>query len=188
MAEGAVQAALGEPHLGARQEEAARLLDFEAFYLRYRDQVRRTAYSVGGGEDLDDIVQESFVRIWKGWASFRGDSDPKTWVYRITINAARDHWRKKGRFKNFLKRFFAEPRSESLAPEQENWGLGRALAKALDSLSRPQREAVTLCYLEGIQISEAAEICGLPEGTLKSRLHQARKYLAEALQNGGEDE
>ena len=122
------------------------------------------------------------MRAWKGREGFEGRSGEKTWVYRITLNAAREHWRKRGRYKAALARFAAEPRAEAAEPAAGS-GLDKALARALAQLSQEQREAVTLVYLEGLSLAEAAEVSAAPLGTVKSRLHQARQLLATALRN-----
>jgi RNA polymerase sigma-70 factor (ECF subfamily) len=158
-----------------------RFADFEALYSQFSPLVRRTAFSLNGGEDLDDIVQESFVRIWKSGADFRGDSSLKTWIYRITLNCAREHRRKKGRLRAALSRLLFQPRQSSAPASQAGTHLSSALSLAMAGLNEGQREAVTLCYLEGLSMAEAATAAEAPEGTIKSRLHQARALLAVAL-------
>ena len=163
---------------------ATRRADFEALYQGYAEVVRRTAWNLGGFEDLDDIVQEVFVCIWRGWDQFEGRSDRRTWVYRITINTAREHWRRKGRRRSLLARFFGEsPQPQSIPGGQGAWEQRRHLGRALDQLSREQREAVSLVYLEGLELVEAAKACGVPLGTIKSRLFAARGRLQQLLED-----
>jgi RNA polymerase sigma-70 factor (ECF subfamily) len=178
---------LGGKREAARQDAAGRFADFEALYSQTKDLVRRCAYAVGGAEDLEDIVQESFVKIWKSWQGFRGDADPKTWVYRVALNTAREHWRKRGRYKAAVARYSAEPGPAQGMPGQSRWELRRSLEGALAELSYEQREAVTLCYFEGLSLAEAASALDAPEGTLKSRLFSARKILAGVLAGFGDD-
>jgi RNA polymerase sigma-70 factor (ECF subfamily) len=178
----AVPSLLGGEPRGARPDAAERFADFEGLYLAHRDLVRRVAYNLGGLEDLDDIVQETFVRLWKGLEGFRGEASPRTWVYRVTLNTARDHWRKRGRYKSAMARYTQEaPPPSQKGPEQERWELGQAVARGLAGLSAEHREAVTLCYLEGLSVAEAADAAGVPEGTIKSRLHHAREKLGQLL-------
>lgn len=168
---------------GAPASSAARSGEFEAAYRELAPMVRRTAWNLGGGEDLDDIVQETFVKLWRSWDQFQGLSQRKTWVYRVTLNAAREHWRGRGRFKAALRRFWTQaPRQEAVPGGQAAWEEGSRIAKALDGISQEQREAVTLVYLEGLSLAEAAQVCGAPEGTLKSRLFHARARLRELLE------
>jgi RNA polymerase sigma-70 factor (ECF subfamily) len=68
---------------------------------------------------------------------------------------------------------------------QGAWQLQGRVAQALASLSREQREAVSLVYLEGLSLAEAAQACGAPEGTLKSRLFHARARLQDLLKEDG---
>lgn len=127
------------------------------------------------------MVQETFVRLWKGLPGFRAESGIKTWVYRVTLNTAREHWRSQGRRKAAMARYAAQPRAASVEPAQADLHLRGTLAAALMELSWEQREAATLCYLEELSLAEAAHACGVPEGTIKSRLHHARLQLKESL-------
>lgn len=157
-------------------------IQFEDLYHQHSAQVRRTAYSLSGPQDLDDIVQETFLRLWRSLEAFRGDSDPKTWVYRVTVNTAREHWRKAGRRRNAMLRYLEEPRPRDAPALQERWELDRWVAAALQELDWEHREAVTLCYLEDLSVAEIAKIAGIPEGTVKSRLYHARLRLNALLQ------
>jgi RNA polymerase sigma-70 factor (ECF subfamily) len=150
--------------------------------------VRRTAWSLGGSEDLDDIVQEVFVRVWKSWGQFRGLADRRTWVYRITVNTARGHWRGRGRLKAALSRFlFIQTKSEAVEGGQGAWEHDAALAQALTNLDAGHREALTLVHLEGLSLAEAAEALEIPEGTVKSRLFHARAVLRARLKEDGHE-
>jgi RNA polymerase sigma-70 factor (ECF subfamily) len=148
--------------------------------------VRRTVWSLGRAEDLDDIVQDVFVRLWRYWGRFDGRSERRTWVYRVTVNTARSHWRSRGRLKAALQRLWTDvPRAQVSAPAQEAWDLDRGLAQALAKLDRRQREALTLVHLEGLSLAEAAQVMGVPEGTVKSRLFRARALMQVLLAEDG---
>ena len=87
------------------------------------------------------------------------------------------------RWLNFLQNTFDRWISpvqspERLAEEQERW---RVLQQAIDALPRGQRTVIILHYLEGLSLKEVAYILGIPEGTVKSRLHYARENLRKAL-------
>ncbi len=156
---------------------------FEGVYRQYAPLVRRTVYSLGGSEDLEDIVQEVFIRLWRAWDRFEGRSSRRTWVYRVTLNTARGHWRGRGRFKAALRRWLlAVPRSEAVAPGQEAWESDAEVGRALKALEPPKREALVLVHLEGLSLAEAAAVLGVPEGTVKSRLFHAREELRRALE------
>ena len=153
---------------------------FEAFYQENRDRVRRVVFNIGGMEDLDDIVQDTFLRIWRAWDQYRGGADRRTWTYRAAVNTARDHWRKKGRRRATLADFLAQPRSPR-EDEGEAWHRRNQVATALAELPLAQRETVILVYLEELSLAEAARALDLPLGTVKSRLHSARGALAKIL-------
>jgi RNA polymerase sigma-70 factor (ECF subfamily) len=182
----ASQPLAGGTSLDAQAVEAGRPGDFEAVYLAYAPMVRRTVWSLGRAEDLDDIVQDVFVKLWRHWAQFDGRSERRTWVYRITVNTARSHWRSRGRLKAALQRLWtALPRAQSTPPGQEAWDLDRGLARALAALDRRQREALTLVHLEGLSLAEAGQVMGVPEGTVKSRLFHARARMQALLSEDG---
>ena len=170
----------------AQAAVAGRPDDFEAVYQAYAPMVRRTVWSLGRAEDLDDVVQEVFVRVWRHWGQFDGRADRRTWVYRITVNTARSHWRSRSRLKAALQRLWTDlPRAHSTPPGQEAWDLDRGLAKALAALDRRQREALTLVHLEGLSLAEAGQAMGVPEGTVKSRLFHARARMQALLSEDG---
>ncbi len=169
--------------LSAQADTAARLARFQALYESVKDQVRRTVYSVSGAQDLDDIVQDTFLKLWKSLDSFRGDASVRSWVYRVTVNSAREHWRKQGRRRAAMVRYLDQPHPQSQAPDQDAWALGQSVAMALAKLSDAQRETVTLCYLEGLNLEECSQVLDVPLGTVKSRLHSARVALAESLKS-----
>jgi len=172
----------------AQAQSAGRPADFDAVYRDYAPMVRRTVWSLGRAEDLDDIVQEVFVRLWKAWGQFDGRSERRTWVYRVTVNTARSHWRSRGRLKAALKRLWtAGPRAQSAAGGQEAWDLNRKLGLALGALDRKQREALTLVHLEGLSLAEAGQAMGVPEGTVKSRLFHARARMQTLLAEDGHE-
>ena len=149
------------------------------------------------GEEARDLTQETFLRAFQSIVHFRGDSDLRTWIYRIAINQARNRWRwwrrrrrdatvsidtteTRGgptlvatlRSENQL-----DPEQDALAHERE-----RALRKALSSLRRVYREAVVLRDIEGFAYEEIAATLEISVGTVKSRLARGRQELRRKLE------
>lgn len=148
-------------------------------------------------EEARDLTQETFLRAFQSISQFRGDSDLRTWIYRIAINQARNRWRWWRRRRRdvtvsldttdiqgnqpLVETLRAErersPEQETLARERE-----RVLRKALQGLSNSYREAVILRDIEGFTYEEIAETLGINVGTVKSRLARGRQELRERLE------
>lgn len=149
------------------------------------------------GEEARDLTQETFLRAFQSIIHFRGDSDLRTWIYRIAINQARNRWRwwrRRRRDVTFsidaadaygdgpaliasLKAGDSNPETETLAHERE-----RALKQALSSLRRVYREAVILRDIEGFAYEEIATTLDISVGTVKSRLARGRQELRRKLE------
>jgi|SRR5262245_22036872 len=147
---------------------------------RYEPALLGLAAAVlSGRNDLArDAVQDAWVRVIKSARHFAGRSTVKTWLYRIVINRCLD-----------LRQKLAAPRLNGdshtvhetpLAAAAGNERLDR-LRGALDTLSGESRLLVLLCYHEGLGHAAAADVLGIPIGTLKSRLHAALTQLRAAL-------
>jgi RNA polymerase sigma-70 factor (ECF subfamily) len=148
-------------------------------------------------EEARDLTQETFLRAFQSIGQFRGESDLRTWIYRIAINQARNRWRWWRRRRRDvtvsldsesaqgnqplidLLRAAGEnsPEQKTLARERE-----RVLRKALQSLSLAYRETVILRDIEGFSYEEIAETLGINVGTVKSRLARGRQELRTRLE------
>jgi RNA polymerase sigma-70 factor, ECF subfamily len=131
---------------------------------------------VGSREDAADAVQEALVRAWLALPKFRGEARFSTWLYRIVVNSAHDVRAKR------RDRLVEEP-PEPADPrdrfaEQE---LSGELQRALEALEETYRVAVVLYDVLGCSYAEIAEMTGVPEGTVKSRIFRGRSELAERL-------
>jgi RNA polymerase sigma-70 factor, ECF subfamily len=147
-------------------------------------------------EEARDLAQETFLRAFQHISRFRGDADLKTWIYRIAINQARNRWRwwrRRRRDQTVSLDIVGDERQEPLSaslvdregrnPEQETLSRERerALRRALQTLSRPFREAVILRDVEGLSYEEIAATLEISIGTVKSRLSRARLELRRKL-------
>ena len=154
---------------------------FRAIYAAHASLVRAVIYNICGGRDLDDLAQEAFLKVWRGLAGFRNDSQIGTWIYRVAANTALDHCRKK-----------PMPVSEIELEElpggvsaDDDATLRDLVQKGMRRLSPEHRAVVTLCVFEELTTKEAAEALGSPEGTVKSRLHYAKGQMARFFENSG---
>lgn len=130
-----------------------------------------------------DAVQETFVTVFRKADRFAGRSAFSTWLYRVAINTCHDQLRR-------AKRRQAEPLPEGRDPADHaaadlfaSTEVRSDLQEALEDLQVEFRSAVVLVDLEGLSIQDAADILGVPVGTVKSRVFRGRRILADALGN-----
>lgn len=165
-----------------KKEEVNDIPSFPDLYQEYGKVVRSVIYKISGEGDLDDLVQEAFVKIWNGLEKFRGSSSLKTWVYRISTNLALDHLRKKKR--RFPLDLYG--RAEIPSDSQDQKLIYQDLVrKGLKSLSTKHRTVLVLHMMEGIPLNQVAEVLGISKGTAKSRLFYAKKDMLSFLESNG---
>ena len=149
-------------------------------------------------EEARDLTQEPFLRAFQSINHFRGESDLRTWIYRIAINQARNRWRwwrrrrreatvsidapeigggRLGLVATLKSPTARDPEQHTLQNERE-----RALQKALTGLRRVYREAVVLRDIEGFAYEEIASTLDISVGTVKSRLARGRQELRRKLE------
>lgn len=152
----------------------------EAIYRFLSRLVRATAH------EADDLVQNTFLEVWRSAARFGGRGAVKSWIFGVAANVARHHVRGEVR-RRVAQASVAEV--DGPAPRMPDEALMRAqlvgrVEVALTSLSHDLRVAFVMCDLEDISGVEAARVLGVREGTLWRRLHDARKALRVALGGG----
>ena len=133
------------------------------------------ARQLGSHADADDVVQETLLRAWLALPRFRGDAQLSTWLYRIALNAIHD-LRARARPTAELPAEVPEPRDAV-----ELGLLSSDLQLALDALEPDFRLAVVLTDVLGVPYAEAADMLGVPEGTVKSRVFRGRRELSASL-------
>jgi len=156
----------------AAGDEAA----FRQLYERYGDRVFRYALTLVRNLHLaEEVVQETMVAIWRGAGSFKGGSQVSTWIFGIARNQAHALLRREVRGERVPEESLTLP-DPAEAVERED----RVLS-ALAKLPPDQREVVVLAFYEGLSYREIARLLGVLEGTVKSRMHFAKRKLREAL-------
>lgn len=172
---------------------AGRTAAFGELVVRHQDRLyNATLRIVSHPDDAADIVQEAFINAFQSLASFKGDSEFYTWLYRIAFNAAATQARKR-RPRVFLDsrdsregtpvRELADPSPES-RPETaaERRDEEKKLQTALERLSHEHRSVLVLKDMEGWKYEEIAEVLAVPIGTIRSRIHRARLELRDLLE------
>lgn len=135
----------------------------------------------------EDVAQDVFTVALRRMSTFRGDSSERTWLFSITRNVVRN-----ARRRSALRRFVGfdslpEPPSSEPGPSERLESARRraAVQRSLGKLSTAHREALVLVDMEGHTAKEAGAMLAVPEGTISSRLHHARKAFAAALKREG---
>ena len=163
--------------------QAGDLHAYERFYLRYGMRMKSTARNLlGNPSDAEDAVQETFLKVQRSIATFRGQSSFVTWTFRILINTCYDA--RRGRMRK--KEVAAEGTEENPMPEPRAPGahpsLRLALERALATLTRHQRDVFLLYEVEGFRHSEIAEVLEITETASKNTLFQAKRNLRTMLE------
>jgi len=148
---------------------------FRLLYERFADRVFRFALSTVRAPHLaEEVLQETMIVIWKKAKTFKGNSKPSTWILGIARNLAFNLLRKE-------KKGDRLPEEKPVSDPSKQAEMSVHVERALSKLPDAHREVVHLVYYEEMNLREAAEVLGIPEGTVKSRMHHARKALAKEL-------
>lgn len=146
----------------------------------------------GSAEDAMDLTQETFFNAWRGLPRFHGQSKFSTWLYRLATNAAIDFLRRekrRGAVATVSLYAEEEPQRALDIPdhrftpqtELERKELQEAIQRGLGRLSDEHRQALVLREVNGLSYAEIAQVLGVEEGTVKSRISRARMALRKAL-------
>jgi RNA polymerase sigma-70 factor (ECF subfamily) len=158
---------------------------FRQIYERHRHDVARLVYRmIGPRSDLEDVIQEVFVQVYKSLKDFRGQSKFSTWLHRVTVNVVLMH-RRAMRSRPILVEEHAEVAlpSDELAPDEDfaRRERMRAFARLLGRLADKKRVVFVLHELEGLPPGEIAQIVGAPVLTVRTRLFYARREIEAML-------
>ncbi len=185
-----------DPHLGSRSGDP---LDFE----RMRRDTERRAYSMAlqltrNPVDAEDLVQDTYVKAWRGFDSYLPGRPFLNWLLRIMQRAYLDSRRRDNPIRRadslnaMVSPNDGEVHEIPIADEARNAEetmlleeFSAELRKALTELPEVYRTAIVLCDLEGLSYQEIAERQGTTIGTVRSRIHRGRKILREIVQQRG---
>lgn len=183
--EAAVQMALDSP---AALKSAPSVRDDPAYYAglyeKYATDVLRVCYFYLGDRDrAEDVCQDVFVRLMTT-SPLLEEGREKAWLLKVALNRCRDLWRGA-----WLKRVVLGGPTFELIPAPDEFRKRddeQAMMASINQLSPDFKEVILLHYYQGCNISEIAQMLGLPEGTISSRLSRARKKLETILEKGGD--
>ena len=169
---------------------------FRELLEAHRDRVYNITYRMlGNRAEAEDVAQEVFITVFKTIETFREESKFSTWLYRVTVNhcknrikyLARRHDRDRDELDETTHGINGTSVNEmprTVAPDKALHGaqMESLLQEAIANLDDEHRVVVVLRDVEDLSIEEICEITGLPDGTVKSRLHRARLALRKKLQ------
>ncbi len=148
-----------------------------AFVRRTQPEVWRVCARLGDRRDADDLTQEVYLRALPALASFRAESSARTWLLQIARYVCADHVRGSTRRRALLDRLRARD-----VPEVEAERTGELdLDDLIERLEPDRRDAFVLTQVAGLSYAEAAMVCAVPIGTIRSRVARARADLLDAL-------
>jgi RNA polymerase sigma-70 factor, ECF subfamily len=182
-ARAAVEASSEDAALAAACQ-AGDLRAYERLYAIHGARMKNLARNVlGSSADAEDAVQETFLKVQRSIASFRGQSTFVTWAYRILINTCYDARRSRLRKQEVTTSDESEetPQREPRAPGAHPT-LRMALERALAKLTRHQRDVFLLYEVEGFRHAEIAQMLEMTETASKNTLFQAKKNLRQMLE------
>ncbi len=154
------------------------LEEFENLYLEHKEFVRNSIFWMVGNENANELTQDTFIKAWKNYSSFKGDSTFKTWIYRIAMNTAKDFLR---------KHTYAVEFSEcDGGPNEMEIDQKQLVEMAIAKLSVAQREMFILFYKFEYSYREISDITQVKEGTVKSRIQKAKVIFSTFVKDNGE--
>jgi RNA polymerase sigma-70 factor, ECF subfamily len=165
---------------------------FAELFRRYRDPVFRLAVSIlgqGFAAEAEEVAQEVFLKVHHSLASFRGEAEVGSWIYRITFNHAVNVKERARYQKPHLDAAAALSYATTSDPgpdaQLETARRDQALKECIQTLPDVYQAALRLYYWLGASVAEVAELLEIPENTAKSYLHRARQLLDGMLKGKG---
>jgi len=168
---------------------------FDLLVIKYQRKLARLlSQFIRDSAEVEDVMQETFIKAYRSLPSFRGESAFYTWLYRIGINAAKNYLAAQGRRASTTNEFDIEDAEnfeegsqlrELNTPESELMSrqIAQTIHQTLQELPKELRTAITLREIEGLSYEEIANIMSCPTGTVRSRIFRAREAIADKLKS-----
>ena len=166
---------------------------FEMLVVKYNRRLGRLlSRFIKDEHEVNDVVQESFIKAYRALPNFRGDSAFYTWLYRISINTAKNFLANNNKRPSMSSDItngdgevmdVVEQVADNLTPEAElmNKQILQTVESAVAKLPEDLRRAITLREMDGLSYEEIAEVMQCPIGTVRSRIFRAREVIAADL-------
>lgn len=161
---------------------------FDLLYEKYKNLVIRTAYLITGSKpDSEDVAQETFVKVYLHISELKNDAGFKPWMMQILVRTAYRSGKKRSREvpDDGIERLSEKESRAVLSPLGQMIKREEAemISRAVAALPVKQKTVVVLYYYNGFSVAEIAKMLDCREGTVKSRLHTARKFLKGELED-----
>lgn len=182
---------------GEPRDSSAFLADIDALQSLASDNIhrfRRKAYRyLGNTHDAEDAVQDAFLSAYQHLSDFKGRAQLSTWFTAVVINSARMQLRRQRRSRVIADQQFRVDDQSTMfleacpdhrpGPEQvcQRSEVDAILRRSIDQLSPTLRRAARICFLEGLSATQAAEVLGVPLGTVKAQMARARAQLTRSV-------
>ena len=157
---------------------------FEELYRRYARRLKGFFFlQLGGDEELAaDATHDVFLRAYEARSRYQEGRRVDTWLFTIAYNICRNHYRSNAYEAELLATLDAEPvADQQIVVQLDQAALDEALTQVLAELPAPLHQIFSLHYQEELTIPQIAEIVGVPEGTVKSRLHKTMNIIRKKL-------
>lgn len=174
---------------------------FDLLMLKYQTRIAKLVFRlVRDPDEVQDVVQETFIKTYRALPRFRGDSEFFTWIYRIALNTAKNHLITRSRRPpasdidvGDAEQMIPDARlKDEATPERilQRDEIQQAILDAMDQLPEHLRTAITLREYDGLSYEQIGEVMDCPVGTVRSRIFRAREaidtLLKPMLENGQE--
>ena len=163
---------------------------FEEIVARYRPRVTQfVRWNLADTHLVEDITQEVFLQAFQSAGTFRGESSFRTWLYGLARNTCRHHYRQRARCAEDAAgddtlRHIPDTGADPLSQLQQA-EVASAVREAVERLPTGQRLVLLLRDWEDLSYAQISEVLGIPVGTVRSRIHNARARVAEVLRDRG---
>ena len=166
---------------------------FDLLVVKYYNRIGRLlARFVRRPEEVEDLIQDSFIKAYRALPGFRSESSFYTWLYRIAINTAKNHFAStKRQLPSFSDLSRNDDEDADSMPMLKDIGtpenllmtkeIMETVSDAIDALPEELRVAISLRELEGLSYEDIADVMGCPIGTVRSRIFRARESVAQKL-------
>lgn len=152
-------------------------IEFQKIYDKHRSKIFKLCLGYAGDRDVaNDLLQDTFIKVWENLEKFRNESAISTWIYRIAVNTCLSYLRsEKNKVKDELSDYILETRSEEVSEKEQQVAL---LYKCISKLEEQDRMIITM-VLDEAEYNEIAEVFGISEGNLRVKIHRIKQRLTE---------
>ncbi len=158
---------------------------FRCIYIRYEKKLKRYISQISNfsEEEAEDILQNSFLKIWKNINGYDKTIKFSSFIYRIVHNETVSLWRKSQSLEKFKEKYIYETENEDTTISKEEKIKKQKILEALNLLSEKYKEVLVLKFLENMDYEEISDILKIPEGTVATRINRAKKAFAKVIKN-----